>query len=182
MNFSTENIITVLPTKQEYIEKYGKTMCAGLAFKQAKKVYIRTTLAEAQNWKCCFCGIVMVEYPNQKNSATIEHVIPSSKGGTNSPKNYAISCNHCNNKRGTLDWEVFMEMGNKIVQKQKNKRQRDMEKRLEKWLKKAHKHAAMDWKVNVIVNCFDDWINTLKLGKYKDQFMQMLEADGVKTA
>jgi len=180
MNFTTPSIINILPTKQEYIEKYGKNMCAGFAYKQAKKVYIRTNLAEAQNWKCCFCGIEMVEYPNQKNSATIEHVIPRCKGGLNSPKNYAISCNRCNNNRGDLDWQVFMDRKHQVIQKEKNKRQRDMEKRLEKWLKKAYKHAELGWEVNEIVNCFDDWIKTLKLGKYKDQFMKMLQADGVK--
>lgn len=180
MKFTTEPVINIFPTKQEYVEKYGKGLCADLAFRQAKKVYIRTTLAEAQNWKCCFCGVEMVELPNQKNSATIEHVTPASKGGENDPDNYAISCYRCNHNRGDLDWKVFMKRKHQVVQKEKNKRQRDMEKRLEKWLKKAHKHAAMGWKVNSVVQSFDDWINTLKLGKYKDKFMEMLEADGVK--
>ena len=39
---------------------------------------------------------------------TIEHVTPASKGGENSPENYAASCNSCNNNRGDLDWEIFM--------------------------------------------------------------------------
>lgn len=182
MKFTTPSIITVAPNKQEYIEKYGKGLCAELAYKQAKKVHIRTFLAEAQNWKCCFCGIEMVEYPNQSNSATIEHVTPASKGGENTPENYAISCHRCNHNRGNLDWEIFMERKHEVIQKEKNKRQRDMEKRLEKWLKKAHKHASMDWKVNDIVQSFDAWINTLKLGRYRKQFITMLEDDGVKTA
>ena len=180
MKFTTPSIITETPTKQEYVEKYDKGLCADLAFKQAKKVHIRTCLAEAQNWKCCFCGVEMVEYPNQSNSATIEHVTPASKGGENSADNYAISCNRCNSNRGDLDWKIFMERKHEVIQKEKSKRQRDMEKRLEKWLKKAHKHASMNWQVNDIVQSFDDWIATLKLGKYKDQFMQMLHEDGVK--
>jgi len=180
MDFTTPSIITDEPSKQPYIEEYGKVMCADLAFKQAKKVHLRTRLAEAQNWKCCFCGVEMMQHPKQRNSATIEHVTPRSQGGANSEENYAISCYTCNHNRGDLDWQIFMDRKHEVTQKEKNKRQRDMEKRLEKWLKKAHKHAELDWKINDVVQCFDDWLNTLKLGKYKDQFMQMLDESGVK--
>jgi hypothetical protein len=35
--------------------------------------------------------------------ATIEHIIPQSQGGTLSVDNIAMSCNSCNNERGTMD-------------------------------------------------------------------------------
>lgn len=45
----------------------------------------RRLLAEAQNWRCCWCGEVM-EYrrrdePIRPMTVTIEHVTPRSQGG-----------------------------------------------------------------------------------------------------
>lgn len=71
--------------------------------------YWRSRLSEAQNHKCCFCGCVMTEERNKRNSSTIEHVIPKSKGGPDHPDNFAASCDDCNNKRGDLPVDEFLE-------------------------------------------------------------------------
>jgi hypothetical protein len=81
---------------------------ASLAYLTAKKVYLRNRLAEAQNWKCCWCGCETVPESSKRNSATIEHVIPRSKGGSNDPENLAMSCARCNQHRGTIDADEFM--------------------------------------------------------------------------
>lgn len=58
----------------------------------------RDRLAEAQNWRCCYCGVCMAAPDGRR--ATFEHVLPRSLGGSDLIGNLAISCHDCNNKRG----------------------------------------------------------------------------------
>lgn len=81
-----------------------------LGFKIAMNIYNRTRLCEEQNWKCCWCGNLMTERRNLKFSATIEHIVPASRGGENSIDNYASACERCNTARGTKSIENFMEV------------------------------------------------------------------------
>jgi uncharacterized protein (TIGR02646 family) len=50
---------------------------------------VKTRLGEAQNWRCCYCGIVLDE-----STLTIEHVIPNQI--SNEWVNLAASCLPCN--------------------------------------------------------------------------------------
>jgi 5-methylcytosine-specific restriction endonuclease McrA len=75
-----------------------------------KMAYVRTRLAEAQNWKCCYCYCEMNGIPDHKRSVTIEHVTPKSLGGTDDETNLAAACKRCNNARGngvisTIKWQ-----------------------------------------------------------------------------
>lgn len=47
---------------------------------------------------CCYCGKSDVKL-------TIDHIVPISRGGTNSLNNIALACGHCNSSKGnkTLD-------------------------------------------------------------------------------
>ena len=58
----------------------------------------RDRLAEAQNWRCCYCGVRMAA--SGRRHATFEHITPRALGGSNRISNLAISCHDCNNKRG----------------------------------------------------------------------------------
>ena len=58
----------------------------------------RDRLAEAQNWRCCYCGVRMAASGNRR--ATFEHILPRALGGSDLIGNLAISCYSCNNKRG----------------------------------------------------------------------------------
>lgn len=64
----------------------------------------RNRLAGEQNWRCCWafwgCQHVMVPEQGQPNSATFEHIIPVSIGGTYGVENVAIACFDCNQRRG----------------------------------------------------------------------------------
>lgn len=51
---------------------------------------------------CCFCGWEM-SYRN----ATLEHVIPQSKGGQTELANLNLSCLACNLDRGTEDFDSY---------------------------------------------------------------------------
>ena len=79
-----------------------------------KRMWLKTRLAEAQNWRCCWCGCVMTEIPNKENSFTFEHLLPKSKGGSNKRKNLVISCHECNHRRKDTRLSVFYKMCNKV--------------------------------------------------------------------
>ncbi len=54
-------------------------------------------LGEAQNHRCCYCGIVVVyEGTQTRKKATLERVVPGAIGGTYCFSNCVIACNRCN--------------------------------------------------------------------------------------
>lgn len=57
---------------------------------------------------CMHCGNVVERGSHHRNErrATIEHIIPKSRGGTDAPKNLGVACLRCNTHRGSaLDWK-----------------------------------------------------------------------------
>lgn len=67
------------------------------------KYIIRKKLMSKQGNKCYICGKDMLLETNNNNwyrQATIDHVIPLSKGGSNSIGNYAMACTLCNHLKG----------------------------------------------------------------------------------
>lgn len=54
-----------------------------------KNIFIR------DSWRCQYCGIYLT-----KKNATIDHVMPKSRGGKNSYNNCVASCQSCNIKKG----------------------------------------------------------------------------------
>ncbi len=63
-------------------------------------VVLRRRLAEAQNWRCCWCGREMEETGTGPRRATFEHIQPFAKGGSDHPDNLAVACADCNLRRG----------------------------------------------------------------------------------
>lgn len=108
MKLDVPHIIHDVPTKEEWKILY-QGFHAKLAYLVAKKVYIRNRLAEAQNWRCCWCTKLTVPEPDRKDSATIEHVIPRCEGGPDEWENFAMSCSDCNQRRGVMAVERFLE-------------------------------------------------------------------------
>lgn len=55
--------------------------------------------------ECCWCGLVTnPELPERHpKRSTVEHVTPTSKGGTRSYRNLRVACRTCNNTRGDRD-------------------------------------------------------------------------------
>ena len=66
------------------IRRFGLVPCS------RKNVFIR------DKYKCQYCGVQC----NQK-TATIDHVIPKSKGGKTSWDNVVCCCDQCNRKKGS---------------------------------------------------------------------------------
>lgn len=54
--------------------------------------------------RCCICGrVVALDKPMQApDRATIDHIIPLSKGGTSDPENLQLACFPCNDVK--RDW------------------------------------------------------------------------------
>ena len=62
--------------------------------------------------RCLYCGSFVGKKP------TKEHIVPKSKGGSNYGKNISISCNSCNNLRGSLSFSNFREKLTKLMESQ----------------------------------------------------------------
>jgi 5-methylcytosine-specific restriction endonuclease McrA len=41
---------------------------------------------------------------------TVDHKTPLSKGGKNTGSNYVLACFDCNQKKGDMDYDEYMEM------------------------------------------------------------------------
>lgn len=68
------------------------------------KYWVRKRLMSKQKNLCYICGVHMMDNTTEKNwyrQATIDHVIPLAKGGSNSENNYAMACSLCNNLKGS---------------------------------------------------------------------------------
>lgn len=70
---------------------------------------IREYLSEKFNHRCCYCGVS----EGHGRKFEVEHIIPKSRGGTNSINNLAWSCHECNQDKGKL---TAIEYGHPEVQ------------------------------------------------------------------
>jgi hypothetical protein len=71
---------------------------------------VRARLAEAQNWRCCYCGVRMKDTPHDPASATLEAIVPKSRGGNPfDVDNLAVACLQCNLVRDQEIWPVHIE-------------------------------------------------------------------------
>jgi len=73
----------------------------------------RQRLFDNQFGQCIYCNDDMIlkfsrELRRHPKRATIEHVIPSSEGGSNSMDNMVCSCSSCNSRRGSIEHNKFM--------------------------------------------------------------------------
>lgn len=82
-------------------------MAATNCTKEIADFYQMTQSKLARIWErdskqCHWCGAATIltrhSIPNQ---ATMDHVLPSSKGGSNDEGNLVLACLRCNNKRGS---------------------------------------------------------------------------------
>lgn len=66
----------------------------------AANLLLRDRFAEAQNWRCCYCGVQMNRWRDGPTLCTIEHVIPASAGGRVCWETCAAACKKCNTMDG----------------------------------------------------------------------------------
>ena len=72
--------------------------------KQKRKIYFYSL----RHTRCHYCCVQLNYAQGFSNSATVEHIIPKSKGGTLRIENTLIVCKTCNAKRGDKDFLGFI--------------------------------------------------------------------------
>ena len=56
----------------------------------------RIQIFEQWDWGCAYCGKSLTD-----NTATIDHILPKSKGGHNVKSNMCCCCSSCNREKGS---------------------------------------------------------------------------------
>ena len=103
--------------KKKYRKLFKKRKRRGvdvISVKLSKKNLKRYLLA-LHHYKCCYCGEDIIDYKPVKgeipppNMATVDHIVPESKGGKRTIDNCCICCLRCNNLLG----DTFSTFGEK---------------------------------------------------------------------
>lgn len=69
---------------------------------------LRDEVCDRNGWRCSYCGIgLTTDMPAIKTTATADHLIPRSMGGTDDPSNLLASCFSCNASRRERPLEWF---------------------------------------------------------------------------
>lgn len=77
--------------------------------KKTIKMEKLSTLLSKQKNTCCYCGCkIHHPYLNIMPIATIDHVIPLSKGGSNLMHNLVACCQKCNTLKASRDLGPFL--------------------------------------------------------------------------
>ena len=79
----------------------------------------RKEMMKRQNGKCWICGQQMCKIKGDKREATIDHIIPRSRGGTSDAANLKLACRSCNENRGNNLDHVFVKIGDIVAIRRK---------------------------------------------------------------
>ena len=74
----------------------------------------RQCIFESWNWKCAYCDKSL-----NKDSATIDHILPKIKGGHNVKSNMLCSCSKCNRSKGSHLLEEWYNPNFKFYQEER---------------------------------------------------------------
>lgn len=61
---------------------------------------LRPEIFERDGYKCFYCGF-FAETKEQRQSLTMDHIIPTSMGGSDKRKNLITACQECNQRKGS---------------------------------------------------------------------------------
>lgn len=75
-------------------------------YRQGKKYDdMQRALVQRDGWTCAYCGKSLTQ-----ETATIEHVLPLSRGGLDAIKNMVLACRSCNQAAGSLNIRKKIEL------------------------------------------------------------------------
>ena len=118
-----KRLIRYAPITELWIEKVKFDMqqmqnpeISGIEYQQGELqgYQVREYLLEKWGRECTYCG--KKDVPLQ-----IEHIHPKSKGGSNRISNLCLSCERCNQKKGTKPVEEFLKKKPDLLEKIKSK-------------------------------------------------------------
>lgn len=69
-----------------------------------------TNLFNEQAGKCHYCETEMTLSLGFNRTATVDHVVPRSKGGADTNDNIVAACYDCNQKKGNMPVEKFLRL------------------------------------------------------------------------
>lgn len=108
---------------REHLRLQDEDYIKSLVSREEMMAFSRDYLSKEKELKgdlvCSYCGKphLEIEYEGMKISpdkkATIDHIIPVSKGGERlDPKNIRVACEKCNNEKGDKSLEQFLKNKN----------------------------------------------------------------------
>ena len=117
------------------IQKIKNPDISGIEYQQGtlQGYNIRNYLLEKHRRKCFYCGKTVSDFE-------IEHMLPKARGGSNRIDNLTLSCHDCNEKKGTLTAEEFIQQTLPAKKATTKLKQLPNEKRLFKYM--AHMNAT----------------------------------------
>lgn len=65
--------------------------------------------------RCCYCKCPVADFGADEMSATVEHVVPRGRGGSNKRDNKKIACKRCNNEKGDMLPHEYREFLDRIA-------------------------------------------------------------------
>ena len=129
-------IETIIVEVAEFdIQKIKNPDISGIEYQQGtlQGYNIRNYLLEKHKRKCFYCGKIVSDFE-------VEHMIPKARGGSNRIDNLTLSCHDCNEKKGTLTAEEFIQQTLSAKKAAVKLKQLPKEKRLFKYM--AHMNAT----------------------------------------
>ena len=117
------------------IQKIKNPDISGIEYQQGtlQGYNIRNYLLEKHRRKCFYCGQTVSGFE-------VEHMLPKARGGSNRIDNLTLSCHDCNEKKGTLTAEEFIQQTLPAKKATTKLKQLPNEKRLFKYM--AHMNAT----------------------------------------
>ena len=87
---------------------HGNVVVVGLRYygrnvRRRTNGYAKDWVRSNPNSKCLYCGVNLT-----RKNATVDHIIPVSKGGINSKVNFVICCEDCNRERGDDNFYSYL--------------------------------------------------------------------------
>ena len=125
--FPIETII--VETAEFDIQKIKNPDISGIEYQQGtlQGYNIRNYLLEKHGRKCFYCGKAVSGFE-------VEHMLPKSTGGSNRIDNLTLSCHDCNETKGTLTAEEFIQQTLSAKKAASKLKQLPNEKRLFKYM------------------------------------------------
>lgn len=79
--------------------------------KAAQRLKLFEEVFARHGGRCAYCGVATRRLAKglsrAPDLATLDHVVPRSRGGPLSRDNLVLACQGCNNRRGVMDAEAF---------------------------------------------------------------------------